>query len=166
MTFTIRLRATTILLVLSAGVSFAANAALPMKIESLSQFPRTTLAIRAGGRTLRFRVWVANTMARKQQGLMFVRDLPAGLGMLFPTHHPQVAEFWMANTYIPLDILFVAPNMRIEKIVRNAVPFSTTLLSSGEPITAVIELRGGAARRLGIRVGSPVQWAAWKPGKA
>lgn len=160
MTFNIRIRATLMLVALSLGAASAANAAPPMKIESLSQFPHTTLGIQAGGKALRFRVWVANTIERKEQGLMFVRDLPAGYGMLFTTHHPQVAEFWMANTYIPLDILFVAPDMRIEKIVRNAVPFSKKLLSSGEPITAVIELRGGAAQRLGIHVGDRARWHA------
>jgi hypothetical protein len=64
----------------------------------------------------------------------------------------------MANTYIPLDMLFVAPGGRIERITANAKPFSLQTISSGEPVEAVIEIRGGEARALGINVGSLVRW--------
>jgi uncharacterized protein len=129
-----------------------------MPIEDLSRFPRTTLTITAHGRAERFRVWIANTPARQEQGLMFVRDLPASQGMLFPEDSPQVAQFWMKNTYIPLDMVFVGEDHRIEKIIARATPFSEAILSSDEPVIAVLELAGGDTQARGIRVGDPVSW--------
>ncbi len=151
----------TALLVLSLGS--AAALAQIMPIENLSHFPRATLTISAHGRLDRFRVWIADTIARQAQGLMFVRDLPADEGMIFPMKPPEVAQFWMKNTYIPLDMLFVAPDGRIEKIIANAKPFSLAVLSSDAPVEAVIEIRGGEARQLGIGVGSRVRWSPVKP---
>ncbi len=127
-------------------------------IESLTHFPRTALTISARGHLDRFEVWIANTPARQEQGLMFVRDLPASEGMLFPQGSPQVAHFWMKNTYIPLDLVFVGANGRIAKIIANAQPFSLDVLSSDVPVIAVLEIRGGEARQLGMRVGDRVSW--------
>jgi uncharacterized protein len=148
-----------------------------MPIEDLSRFPRATLTIRAHGRADRLRVWIADTPARQEQGLMFVRDLPASEGMLFPqttpapggstpllAHDgkevlvPQVAHFWMKNTYIPLDIVFVGEDGRIAKIIAHARPFSLDVLSSDVPVIAVLEIRGGEAKQLGIEVGDRVSW--------
>jgi uncharacterized membrane protein (UPF0127 family) len=134
-----------------------------MPIENLSYFPRATLTISARGRVDRFRVWIADTRARQAQGLMFVRELPADEGMIFPMRPPEVAQFWMKNTYIPLDMLFVAPDGRIEKIIAHAKPFSLAVLSSGAPVEAVVEIRGGEARKLGITVGARVSWSPIKP---
>jgi uncharacterized protein len=148
-----------------------------MPIEDLSRFPRAMLTIRAQGRAERFRIWVADTPTRQEQGLMFVRDLPASEGMLFPqttpapggstpllAHDgkevlvPQVAHFWMKNTYIPLDMVFVGEDGRIAKIIANARPFSLDVLSSDVPVIAVLEIRGGEAKQLGIKVGDRVSW--------
>ena len=130
-------------------------------IESLTHFPRTALDITAHGHRDHFEVWIADTPARQEQGLMFVRDLPPGEGMLFPESSPQVAHFWMKNTYIPLDMVFVGKDGRIAKIIAGARPFSLDLLSSEVPVTAVLELRGGEAAQLGLQVGDRV---TWKPG--
>ncbi|MGH8319899.1 MAG: DUF192 domain-containing protein [Steroidobacteraceae bacterium] len=148
-------------LLLALAVSLAAGPptlAQSMPIEDLTHFPRTTLTIRAHGHTDRFEVWIANTPARQEQGLMFVRDLPATQGMLFPEGSPQVAHFWMKNTYIPLDMVFVGEDHRIEKIIARATPFSEAILSSDVPVIAVLEIRGGEARQLGIAVGDRVSW--------
>lgn len=134
------------------------GSAQPLRLENLSHFPRTALVIDAAGHDYRFHVWVADTAARQAQGLMFVRDLAPTEGMLFPIHPPRVAHFWMENTYIPLDMLFVAPNGRIEKIIENAKPFSLKSLSSGVPVEAVIEIGGGETRKLGLAVGQRVRW--------
>ena len=133
-----------------------------MPIESLTHFPRTTLEITAHGHPERFEVWIANTPRRQEQGLMFVRDLPATQGMLFPEDSPQVAHFWMKNTYIPLDMVFVGEDGRIAKIIANARPFSLDVLSSDVPVIAVLEIRGGEAGSLGIAAGDRVSWK--KPG--
>ena len=146
------------LLALPLALICGAARAQSMPLESLSRFPRATLRISAGGRTDRFKVWIADTPARQQQGLMFVRDLPADEGMIFPMRPVQVAYFWMKNTYIPLDMLFVGTDGRIEKILANARPFSLATLSSDIPVEAVIEIRGGEARKLGLKVGGRVAW--------
>jgi hypothetical protein len=129
-----------------------------MTIESLTHFPRTTLDIIAHGHHDPFEVWIADTPARQEQGLMFVRDLPASEGMLFPQGSLQVAHFWMKNTYIPLDMVFVGEDRRIAKIIANARPFSLDVLSSDVPVIAVLEIRGGEAQQLGIAVGDRVSW--------
>jgi uncharacterized protein len=129
-------------------------------IESLTHFPRTPLDIVAHGHHNRFEVWIADTPARQEQGLMFVRDLPADQGMIFPQPAPQVANFWMKNTYIPLDMVFVGADGRIAKIIANAHPFSLDVLSSDVPVIAVLEIRGGEARDLAISVGDRVSWKA------
>lgn len=143
---------------LLAGLAPAPGRAQSMALENLDHFPRATLVIEVPGHVRRFRAWIANTPARQAQGLMFVRDLPAQEGMIFPLRPPQVAQFWMANTYIPLDMLFVAPDGRIEQITARAKPFSLRTIRSGAPVEAVIEIGGGEARRLGITVGSLVRW--------
>lgn len=129
-------------------------------IESLTHFPRTTLDIVAHGHRDRFEVWIANTPPRQEQGLMFVRDLPAMQGMIFPQDSPQVAHFWMKNTYIPLDMVFIGKDGRIAKIIANAHPFSLDVLSSDAPVVAVLEIAGGEAKRLGMAVGDRVSWHA------
>jgi hypothetical protein len=134
-------------------------------IESLTHFPRTSLDIAAHGQRDHFEVWIADTAARQEQGLMFVRDLPAGEGMLFPEGSPQVAHFWMKNTYIPLDMLFVGVDGRIAKIIANARPFSLDLLSSDVRVTAVLELRGGEAAQLGLQAGDRVTWKPSAPSR-
>jgi uncharacterized membrane protein (UPF0127 family) len=144
---------------LLAGTLGSVCLAQSLTIESLTHFPRTTLDIVAHGHHDHFDVWIANTPLRQEQGLMFVRDLPASEGMLFPQGSPQVAHFWMKNTYIPLDMVFVAEDGRIAKIIANARPFSLDVLSSDVPVIAVLEIRGGEAQRLGIGVGDRVSWS-------
>ena len=129
-------------------------------IESLTHFPHGTLDIMAHGQHDRFRIWIANTPPRQEQGLMFVRDLPASQGMIFPESPPQVASFWMKNTYIPLDMVFIAADGRIAKIIANAHPFSLDVLSSDVPVAAVLEIRGGQAQAFGLAVGDRVSWKA------
>lgn len=142
-----------------AGAFAAACLAQSARIESLTRFPRTTLEIVAHGHPIRLRVWVANTPLRQEQGLMFVRDLPQSEGMLFPEASPQVAQFWMKNTFIPLDMVFVGEDHRIAKIIAKAHPFSLAVLSSGVPVIAVLEINGGEAQRLKLGVGDKVSWS-------
>lgn len=129
-------------------------------IEDLSAFPRSELTITHAHRVHRFAIWIANTPARQEQGLMFVRSLPPAAGMLFPMGAPRVANFWMKNTYVALDMVFIGPDHRIVRIAANTVPFSLDLVSSGEPVAAVLEIAGGEAQRLGIAVGDRADWKA------
>lgn len=128
----------------------------------LATFPRAGLDIvqHAGESVRRFHfdVWVADTPARAEQGLMFVRDLPPGRGMVFPFERPRVASFWMKNTYIELDMLFIAADGHVVKIIERAAPLRLDLLSSDVPVGAVLEVRGGEAGLLGLEVGDRVSW--------
>jgi len=150
--------------VLATAVALAALAALPEAppgwaqtepVQDLATFPRTTVEIRSGSTTHRFKVWVADTDGRKTQGLMFVRDLPDDEGMLFTD---CCAGIWMKNTYISLDIVFVGTDGRIAKIAEHAQPFDLRTVSAGQPVEAVVELKGGEAAQLKLKVGDRVSW--------
>jgi len=148
------------LLTLLAG----APAALPAQTApplDLATYPRTQLTVRpqsSPGKTLTFNVWVADTPERAEQGLMFVRDLPESMGMVFPLAPPRVENMWMKNTYIELDMLFVGSDGKVTKIIERAHPLSLDTLSSDKPVSAVVELRGGAVAHLGLKVGDRVSW--------
>lgn len=126
-------------------------------IEDLANFPRTTLEIGSGAKRHRFDVWIAATPARQEQGLMFVRDLPANEGMLFTN---CCSGIWMKNTYVELDIVFVGKDGRISKIAPRARPFDETTIPAPGPVEAVVELKGGEAQELGLKVGDRVIWGA------
>jgi len=87
-----------------------------------------------------------------------VRDLPASRGMLFLEPEPRPAVFWMKNTYIALDMLFVGADHRVVKIAARAPPLSLATISSDAPVIAILEIKGGEAERRGIRVGDRVAW--------
>lgn len=105
---------------------------------------------------VRFAVDVADTPAREQQGLMDVRIVPAGYGMLFPVTPVRIMRMWMHDTLVPLDMLFIDPQGKIACIRANATPLSEAIIDCPQPAAAVLELAGGEARRLGIRVGDRV----------
>jgi len=138
--------------------------ARPPGVQELASFPRAELSIVRGNGSARhsFRVWIADTGERQMQGLMFVRDLPADQGMLFVHDRPRVANMWMKNTFIPLDMLFIDARGRIVTIHENTTPHSLDTLSSGRPVLGVLELRGGEVARRGIRTGDRVVHAAFR----
>ena len=89
---------------------------------------------------------------------MFVNDLPESEGMVFPLEPPRVENMWMKNTYIELDMLFIAAGGRVIKIVEKAPPLSLETITSGTAVAAVLELKGGAVAHLGLKVGDQVSW--------
>lgn len=107
-----------------------------------------------------FSVEIADNDAERAKGLMYRKDLPEGQGMLFDFHREQEVSFWMQNTYIPLDMVFIRADGRILRIAENTEPLSTKLIPSGGPVRAVLEVIGGTTRKLGIapgdRVASPI----------
>ena len=105
----------------------------------------------------RFTVDVAKSPEQQERGLMFVRSLAPNRGMIFPYDPPQQVAFWMKNTLIPLDIIFIRADGRIARIA-DAKPLDETPLPSGEPAAAVLEIRGGRAAQLGISAGDKVEW--------
>jgi uncharacterized protein len=150
-------------------LAFAAGAAAPALAQEsrapleLATFPRTSLEIshheqHHAPRRYAFEVWVADTPERAQQGLMFISDLPDTMGMVFPLPTPRVETMWMRNTYIELDMLFIRADGRVAKIIERAHPLSDAQLSSDTPVSAVLELKGGEASKLGLRPGDTVTW--------
>ena len=109
-----------------------------------------------------FAVEIADTEAQREKGLMFRKNLPDGQGMLFDFKREQDVSFWMQNTYIPLDMIFIRGDGSILRIVENAEPLSTRLIPSGGPVLAVLEVIGGTAHRLGISPGDRVAHPIFK----
>jgi len=104
----------------------------------------------------RFRVEIADTAATREYGLMKRRHLAADHGMLFDFKTPQPVAFWMKDTLIPLDMLFIARDGRIVSIARNATPMSETPIPSQGVILGVLEIRGGRAAEIGAQPGDRV----------
>jgi uncharacterized protein len=117
----------------------------------------TTLEIISKTGVHAFAVEIAADDAARSQGLMFRKELPEGQGMLFDFQHDQPVAFWMHNTYISLDMIFIAGDGRIVRIAENTEPLSDRLIPSGGPIRAVLEVIAGTARKLGIAPGDHVQ---------
>ena len=109
-----------------------------------------------------FSVEIADTVPAREKGLMFRKNLPAGRGMLFDFQREQEVSFWMKNTYIPLDMIFIRGNGRILRIAANAEPLSTKLIPSFGPVLAVLEVSGGTCHRLGIRPGDRVAFPIFR----
>ena len=100
-----------------------------------------------------FDIEVMTTNGERAKGLMFRRSLPANSGMLFVYERPQAATMWMKNTYIPLDMVFIAEGGEVHRIEANTEPFSTAIISSEGDIIAVLELNAGEAARIGLKRG-------------
>jgi hypothetical protein len=120
-------------------------------------FRRSTIQIATpDARLHRFNVWIADDEARRNRGLMFVKHLNAGDGMLFIYPQPQVIGMWMKNTFIPLDMLFVTPDGKVTRVVENTEPQSLKTIESGGLVLGVVELAAGTAARLKIAPGAQV----------
>jgi uncharacterized membrane protein (UPF0127 family) len=110
-----------------------------------------------GGAGHSFKVEVATSEREKALGLMFRTELGDGEGMLFPYDTAQPLTMWMRNTYIPLDMLFIRRDGTISRIEERAEPLSDRVIASGSAVSAVLEIPGGAAARLGIKPGDKVR---------
>ncbi len=106
-----------------------------------------------------FAVELATNEAERALGLMFRKELPEGRGMLFDFQRDQPVSFWMRNTYISLDMIFIASNGRIVRVAESVQPLSDRLIPSGAPVRAVLEVIAGTARKLGIAPGDRVTGA-------
>lgn len=115
--------------------------------------PRSTIVIDTSNGPVRFNVEMANDGQSQEYGLMFRKSLAANAGMLFDFHTLVNTSFWMKNTLIPLDIIFILPDGTISSIAPDATPMSTTPIPAVEPIRAVLEIGGGRAAQFGIYPG-------------
>lgn len=117
---------------------------------------RATIAITSKTGVHAFEVELATNDAERERGLMFRKSLPEGQGMLFDFKVDQPVSFWMHNTYIPLDMIFINGRGRIVHVVENATPMSDRLIPSQYAVRAVLEVIAGTAAKLGIAVGDQV----------
>jgi uncharacterized protein len=123
------------------------------------KFERSCLLIVTAQRSIKFDVDLATTEAQREHGLMYRKQLGPYEGMLFDFFQEQPVTFWMKNTPIPLDMVFIAGNGTIMHIHANATPMSTDTIPSKAPVRAVLEINGGTARLLGIKLGDKVKHA-------
>jgi uncharacterized membrane protein (UPF0127 family) len=116
------------------------------------------VVLRPEGREVSFRVEVVRTDAERQRGLMYREHLDADAGMLFIFERPGPLSFWMRNTFIPLDIIFIGADRRIVGVVENAEPRTETSRRVDGDSQYVLEINGGLSARLGLRPGTPVEF--------
>jgi uncharacterized membrane protein (UPF0127 family) len=122
------------------------------------RFARDVLIIEASAHGChRFDIYVAADNAQKSRGLMFVRELPATTGMLF-IYDLQPVSMWMKNTFIPLDMLFIRRDGTVSSVAHDTEPQSLRSISSTEPVSFVLELNAGTAKRLVIDENSRIYW--------
>lgn len=148
---------------LPACASQGAGATAPVEDAAPSVHPQSglkviPLSVTAHGRTHRFRVEVADTPEAQAKGLMFRTQMGPDEGMVFPYKVPQQLSFWMRNTVLPLDLIFVGADRKVINVIANAQPYSESQLMSDGPGIAVLELNGGRAAELGIGPGATVDW--------
>ena len=141
----------------SPGAGGAAPAPTP-SVHPESGLKVIPLTVTSASGAHRFAVEVAATAAEQARGLMFRTRLGPGEGMIFPMNPPRGASFWMKNTVISLDLIFIAPDGRISNIAAQAIPYDLSPLTSIGPVKAVLEIPGGRAAELGIAPGDRVSW--------
>jgi uncharacterized protein len=139
----------------SSGNGTPAAALANHPVSGLKVIP---LTVTTTTKRLNFKVELAASDAEQEKGLMFRTAMGADEGMIFPMNPPRKAAFWMRNTVIPLDIIFIGPDRRVLNIAANAVPYDERPLPSTGEAAGVLELVGGRAAQLGIKPGDAVEW--------
>jgi uncharacterized membrane protein (UPF0127 family) len=138
-----------LLLALASLVIASPALARGLKVERLDVVTRTGVH--------RFKVEVADTEPTRMRGLMFRTSMAADRGMLFDFKQVAGVSFWMRNTLIPLDMIFIAPDGRVVSIARNAIPRDETPIPSGGAVLGVLEVRGGRAAEIGAMPGDVIR---------
>ena len=110
----------------------------------------------------RFQIEVARTDEQRARGLMFRRFMPEDRGMLFDFKNEQPIMMWMRNTYIPLDMIFIARDGRVINVAENTEPLSERTIASAAPAFAVLEVNAGVARKIGLKAGDRISHPLFK----
>jgi len=126
-------------------------------VASASDCVENRVDLRGDWGSARFTVEVADDDQERGQGLMHRKSMAMSAGMLFIYPRPQHAAFWMRNTLIPLDMIFLDATGRVSQIHENAIPLDETTIDGGDGVLAVLEINGGLARAVGIDVGSQLR---------
>ena len=142
-------------LLLAAPVALMTGSALAQSSEIT--FQKSSLVVVTASREIKFDVELALNDAERARGLMYREKLGPYDGMLFDFYQDAPVSFWMKNTLIPLDMVFIAGDGTIKHVHANAVPLSTDAIPSQFPVRAVLEINGGSARLLGIKPGDKVK---------
>lgn len=146
-----------LLLALLLGAPLAPAAALPLG-QAQAELRRVPLTLVTATGQHRYSVEIAATPDQQQRGLMFRTRMTRAQGMIFPFVPPRPASFWMENTVLPLDLVFIGADRRVLNIAANAKPFSRDFIPSTGDAAAVLELNAGEAARIGLRPGDAVQY--------
>lgn len=141
------------LIVFAAACANAAGTS-PLLFPDLER--KELVAVTKSG-THRFKVWIAADDRSRAQGLMRIRELSPNRGMLFVFERPRVLSFWMKDTYLSLDLVFIAPDGKVLNIARNARPLSLDPIESDGPATAVLEVLAGTADRIALEPGDRIR---------
>ena len=136
----------------------AAAATTAPDVHEISGLKIIPLTVTTDSEKIGFRVELADTPEAQAKGLMFRTELNDFAGMLFPNEEPRVRSFWMKNTPLPLDIIYIGEDNRILNIHAMTTPYSLDSLYSAGRTIGVLELRGGRAEELGIEKGDLVEW--------
>jgi hypothetical protein len=140
--------ASMVLILALALVPGATRAAEPPRLEAV--------VIETSEGRFTFQTEIADTPELRQRGLMFRQRLPEDRAMLFDWHRVAPVSMWMRNTYVSLDMIFIAADGRVVKVAKATEPFSEDIISSGEPVAAVLEVVAGTAERIGLEPGDRV----------
>lgn len=129
----------------------------PVIVSAETACREDTIQLRGDWGEARFRVEVVDTEQERAQGLMNRESLSTGAGMLFVFQKTEPVSFWMENTLIPLDLIFISENGQAARIHHNAQPMDRTPMPSELPVRYVLEINGGMARAMGISEGSELR---------
>jgi len=124
-----------------------------------AMLPTEMISIDTSAGAHALQVEIAADRESQARGLMYRRQMEPNAGMLFDLHQSAPISFWMKNTYLPLDMVFIRADGTVSSVEPNAIPLSTASIPSQEPVRAVLELNGGRARQLGIKPGDHVHSA-------
>ena len=150
-------RAVGFAVLLMMGACAQPNAPADQNAAHLGPLPMEYLTVETAHGSHRFQVEIADNDAEREQGLMYRRSMAVDHGMLFDFDPPQPVSFWMHNTFLPLDIIYIGPDGRILNIAANATPFSDENIPSAGAVRGVLELNAGRAAALGILPGDRVR---------
>jgi len=145
----------------SPGTGATASAQAPAaepSVHPISGLKVIDLVVDRGGKPLKFKVELADTPEAQQKGLMFRTELGDFEGMIFPSEVPEARAFWMKNTPLSLDIIFIGMDGRVQNIAADTTPYSLDSVKSDGIASAVLELRAGRAKALGIVPGDKVSY--------
>jgi uncharacterized membrane protein (UPF0127 family) len=149
----------------AGNLSLLVSLALCLTMTACQAQQEVTIATQEG-REITFLVEVADTPAKRELGLQYRRDLPADRGMIFLFPHEADQTFWMKNTPIPLDMIFIDSRHQIVGIAEEAAPFTLNPRSVGRPSRFVLEINGGLSKRYGIKAGNSVRFRGIVPENA